>query len=158
MGLQSKCTPDSTDRHSAHSSDLRQFARTPVSLTTRCAFQRLNDDLFDLLVTDLPRASWSRLIMKPVNPRLQKPRSPFPNHARRTPQLFCRCFVIQTLRARQDHASSSSQQRLAACTVRQRLQSSPLFIRYCQALLGSSRSHLNSPPDANTNPPNIYCI
>src|SRR4051812_24084053 len=100
MGLQAKRAPDPTDRHAVEAGGFGQFASTPVGLAARCALQRLNDDCFDLVVTDLARGPGTRLVVKSFESRLQKTPGatspPYPESLATSWPPFC----VQTFRHR----------------------------------------------------------
>src|SRR6202158_2104041 len=101
MRLQSKCPPYPADGRAAQPRGFRQFACAPVRLSARRAFQCLNDDLFDLFITDFTWTTRSRLIIEPIHTRLQEPRAPLAHHTQRAAQVLCSGFVAKPTDTRQ---------------------------------------------------------
>jgi hypothetical protein len=63
-------------------------ACAPVGLAAWGAIQSLNHGLFDLLMFDLARRSWSRFIIQPLQTSPQKARPPLAHHAKRAANYF----------------------------------------------------------------------
>src|ERR1700747_2399930 len=97
MGLQSEGVPDPADRHPAQSGAFRQFTRGPVGLPPRRTLQGLNHYALHLLVADLARRAWPRLVIQPFQTLLQKSRAPLDHHPARTPQLAGDSLIIQAV-------------------------------------------------------------
>src|SRR3954453_21522886 len=137
MGLQSERAPDAADHHAAEARGFSQFARAPVRLSTWRSLQCLNDDLFNMRISDLARGTRSRLIIESFQPCIEEPRAPLANHAQRTTQLLRHGLVIQSLRARKNYSRATRQCRLAARAVRKRFQPLSLFFAQHQWLFRS---------------------
>jgi len=88
MGLHAERAPHAADRHAAEAGRFSQFARAPVRLSTRRSLQCLNDDLLNIVVSDLARGTRSRLIIESFQSCLQKSRAPLADHTQRATQLL----------------------------------------------------------------------
>jgi hypothetical protein len=76
MRLQREGAPDSMHGGSRDARRLRHVARAPVGGTLRFLLQRLDDDGFDLIVTDLAGCAASGLVVEAIEPMLDEALAP----------------------------------------------------------------------------------
>ena len=87
VGLEAESPPDPRDRRLRHARGRGHRPRRPVRVLPRPAlFQGLGDDQLDLLIGDLPRGAWPRVITQALQPGHREPAPPCTSRASHAPQ------------------------------------------------------------------------
>jgi hypothetical protein len=100
--LKVESLPDPADGRPGQAGTFRHGCPRPVGRVIRSFLQCIDDDFFDLLVSDRRLASRARLISQPVQALGNEPLTPLPNRCLMTLEQRCGLFVVVALRAGQD--------------------------------------------------------
>src|SRR4051812_5723252 len=119
MGLQSERAPDAADRHAAEAGGFSQFTRAPVRLSTWRSLQCLNDDLLNMLVSDLARGTRSRLIIESFHSCLRNRERHLPT----MPSEQRNFLATDLLSSPSEHARTTRARRASAGWLRARCES-----------------------------------